>query len=270
MITRIVTIAFSPTGSTATIARSIGEKLGCALSIPCSHDSFTLPKERQVKRHYDSHTLTVFSVPTYAGRIPNKALPFLKSLFSGSKTPSVAVVTFGNRSYDSSLAELVEELKTQGFCPLTAGAFATPHAFAQIGKAHPTSDDEAILKGLVAATVQKVTQGYDKAITVEKGFPVAPYYIPKKIDGTPAKFLKAKPKTDTTTCTHCGICAKVCPMGAIDVKNTDNVTGTCIKCQACITKCPENAKYFDDADFLSHKAMLEENYTRLAPSELFT
>ncbi len=35
----------------------------------------------------------------------------------------------------------------------------------------------------------------------------------------------------------------------------------CIKCQACIARCPEGARYFDDPDFLSHKEMLEANFT---------
>ena len=42
-------------------------------------------------------------------------------------------------------------------------------------------------------------------------------------------------------------------------------TGVCIKCQACVRGCPEHAKYFDDAAFLSHVAMLEQNFT--APKE---
>lgn len=269
MVQRIVTISFSPTGTTSAIVQSIGEKLHQTLSLPCSHDSFTLPNQRDNVRQYNADTLVIFAMPTYAGRLPNKALPFLQSLFHGNATPAAAIVTFGNRSYDSSLAELVEELKKQGFYPLTAAAFATRHAFAHIGAEHPTTDDYAILNDFVRYTAERVTRAEQKATTVKKGFPVAPYYIPKKTDGTPAKFLKAKPKTKADLCTHCGNCADVCPMGAIDRNNTDLIPGTCIKCQACITACPEKAKYFDDTDFLSHKTMLETTYRRPAQSELF-
>ena len=68
--------------------------------------SFTLPKDQDTLHSFGPHTLVVFGMPTYAGRIPNKALPFVQKLFSGDpdrKTPAVALVTFGNRSYDSSL-----------------------------------------------------------------------------------------------------------------------------------------------------------------------
>lgn len=86
------------------------------MSLPCSHDSFTLPNQRDNVRQYNADTLVIFAMPTYAGRLPNKALPFLQSLFHGNATPAAAIVTFGNRSYDSSLAELVEDIK-QGFYP---------------------------------------------------------------------------------------------------------------------------------------------------------
>ena len=46
-------------------------------------------------------------------------------------------------------------------------------------------------------------------------------------------------------------------------------TGICIKCQACIKICPAGAKYFDNEAFLSHVAMLEQNYTRRSEAEYF-
>ena len=52
-------------------------------------------------------------------------------------------------------------------------------------------------------------------------------------------------------------------MGSID-RETMEATGLCVKCQACVRKCTRRAKFFEDADFLSHVAMLEQNYTRRA------
>ncbi len=39
------------------------------------------------------------------------------------------VVTFGNRSFDNSLAELCASLENAGFHTIAAGAFACQHAF---------------------------------------------------------------------------------------------------------------------------------------------
>ena len=57
----------------------------------------------------------------------------------------------------------------------------------------------------------------------------------------------------------------------IMAKHTDFliVAGTCIKCQACVRKCTRHAKYFEDAAFLSHVAMLEQNFTEPKKNEAF-
>ena len=104
-------------------------------------------------------------------------------------------------------------------------------------------------------------------VQVRGEFP-APYYTPLGTDGKPAVFLKAKPKTREDLCTKCGLCVRSCPMGSISAEDPSLVQGICIKCQACVKKCPVGAKYFDDPAFLSHVAMLEQNYTR--PTELET
>ena len=101
------------------------------------------------------------------------------------------------------------------------------------------------------------------------GDPAAPYYVPEDADGQPAKFLKAKPKTDLSKCCNCGACARVCPMGAIDPTDVSSVPGTCIKCQACVRKCTHRAKYFDDEAFLSHVKMLEQNFQDPKENEVF-
>ena len=97
------------------------------------------------------------------------------------------------------------------------------------------------------------------------GDPHAEYYKPLGMDMQPAVFLKATPKTDEEKCDGCGVCPKLCPMGSIDKEEPSKITGICIKCHACVNGCPKGAKYFDDPAFISHREMLEHNYT--APKE---
>lgn len=270
MINHIETVTFSPTGNTRKLAETMGRILSKQLDVPLTCTDFTLPKGQAEEHYYGPHTLVLFAMPTYAGRIPNKALPLVQSLFRADEAPTVAIVSFGNRSYDSSLTELRDELAKKKFKVFAAGAFAMPHAFADIGMEHPTAVDWNVFDTLVKGVLDTLIQDKPLQQVVIKGdAPVAPYYIPMGEDGQPAKFLKAKPKTYSSRCDHCGLCARVCPMGSISYDNTDEVPGICIKCQACVRYCPNDAKYFDDPRFLSHKAMLEKNYQRLAKNEIF-
>ena len=149
------------------------------------------------------------------------------------------------------------------FCPISAGAFVATHAFSdRLAPGRPDEQDLADIRQLADRTADKIRNGTDgRTVISVDGDAAAPYYIPKGMDGKPAKFLKARPKTREDRCVQCGICARNCPMGAISLENPSVPTGTCIKCQRCIRYCPHEAKYFDDPAFLSHVRMLETQYT---------
>ena len=213
----------------------------------------------------------IFGTPTYAGKVPNKLLPFVQTGFAGNGTLAVPVVTFGNRSFDNSLAELCASLENAGFHTIAAGAFACQHAFSDtLAAGRPDREDMTVLAQLGAAVVTKLGKMTEIPASVQvDGDADAPYYRPLGLDGEPKNFLKAKPQTDRSKCTGCGVCAALCPMGSISREDPAEVTGVCIKCHACVRNCPTGAKYFDDEAFLSHKAMLERDYTRRAEDKLF-
>mgnify|MGYP000976639738 FL=1 len=58
-------------------------------------------------------------------------------------------------------------------------------------------------------------------------------------------------------------------MGSISFDGVSNFKGICIKCCACIKKCPNQAKYFDDPDYLHHKEELEINFILRREPEVF-
>lgn len=263
-------VYFSPAGHTQKVVRQIADTLAQGLSCATEEDDFTLPEARNHTRTYAPDDLVVFGMPTYAGRVPNKALPFLQTLFAGNNTPAVAVVTFGNRSYDESLKELCTELSAHGFSVSCCGAFVCAHAMSKtLAAGRPDAEDKAKMKTLAEEVLQKVRHAEAPEAVCIHAFDnaeVGPYYRPLEENGEPANFLKAKPVTDRTLCDNCGICARVCPMGSIDAADVTQTPGICIKCHACVKKCPVRAKSFDDASLASHIRMLETTYARRAES----
>ena len=281
-IKNIYAVYFSPAESTGTIVRAAAEEAAALLEkeygreVPVSEIDFTLPAAREKigKKVFAADDLVFFGTPTYAGRIPNKALPFVEELFEGSGTPLCALATFGNRSYDNVLRELTTVAKKNGFIPLGAGAFVARHVFSGIMAAgRPDAGDMDLVSKLAHGVAEKIlscgSSGADEALKpLDLGEP-GPYYTPLGEDGQPVKFLKAKPKTDTEKCGQCGLCAEKCPLGSIDKDDVTSVIGICIKCHSCVRRCPAKAKYFDDEQMMSHLRMLEANYAeRRAESEI--
>ena len=270
-IKNIKAVFFSATGNTKRVVEQLAGRLAQKLAVPVEVEDFTLPAAHSEVHVYSPDDLVIFGVPTYAGRIPNKVLPFVQELFKGNKTPTVAVVTFGNRSFDNSLSELDAELEKNDFLVLGAGAVVCHHAFAEVGSGRPDTADEELLTAFadsVFAKLQNSCQALPNA-AIKRNEALTAYYVPLGLDGKPVNFLKAKPVTDKSKCDNCGVCVAVCPMASIDKNDVSLVPGICIKCQACIVYCHTKAKAFDDPLFLSHKAMLEQNYTRPAVSEFF-
>ena len=336
MFQKVYAVYFSPTGNTKVLTETLAEQLAVSYDVPCEVIDFTRLQARTDGENtstgpdgnafshqykFGQDDLVVFGMPTYAGKLPNKLLPFVKSGFAGNGAAAAALVTFGNRSFDNALAELCACLKADGFLTVGAGAFAAQHAFAWDEKApafrevyrqyieHDTAgifagNDQAApagtagmrtedkqtvmpgsgrpdqrdlneLKAFGKAILKKITEwsavsgnrtAFSEAGCQSVSVPGAadaPYYIPYGLDGQPKNFLKAKPVTDPERCTGCGTCAAVCPMGSVAGRDGRwETTGICIKCHACVKACPEGARYFDDAAYLSHRAMLVRDYNR--------
>lgn len=264
-------VYYSATGSTEKLVKFFSTVLAACLHVPVKFRPLNSPADRQPTQSFTDSDLLVVGTPTYAGKVPNKLLPAFQSCLLGNDTPAVAMVSFGNRSYDHALAELCFVLEQNGFHTVGAAACVAQHAMAaQLAANRPTSEDLQFM----GRFAEKLAGKLDAADALPPPLCVpgdanAAYYTPLDLQGRKAVFLKATPKTDVEKCTNCKICAYVCPMGSIDPNDVTNITGICIKCHACIKRCPAHAKYFDDDALLSHIAMLCANYTAAKPYETF-
>lgn len=272
-ISCVKAVFYSATGSTKKVVTALATKVAEELDVPMQKLNFSYPQFREDKKIFEKTDLVIFGVPVYAGRVPNKMLPYIQKGFEGNNAIAIPVVTFGNRSFDNGLIELRNELEKNQFHTIAGGAFPARHAFSdKIGDPNrPNADDFQVIMHFSEQLAKKVREMKEipEPIAVRGDDSIEQYYIPLGIDGQPTKFLKAKPQTHEDLCGLCGICARTCPMGAISLLNPKEIPGTCIKCQSCVRKCPSQAKYFNDPAFLSHRAMLEQSYTERCEIELF-
>lgn len=265
-------IYFSATGTTKTIATRLAQGISDRLDLPCRTYDFTLPAAREGFPDLSEGDLAVFGCPVYAGRVPNVLLPYLRTV-KGNGALAVPVSLYGNRNFDDGLIELRDLLENGGFRTIAGAAFIGEHSFSRVLAAgRPDEGDLAIADGFAWQVAEKAARLESGAahspIAVKGEEPLRPYYQPRDRKGNFVDIRKVKPKT-SDHCDNCGLCARVCPMGAIDPENVRSVPGVCIKCGACIKRCPQGAKYYDDGGYLYHKEELELGFTRRAEPELF-
>lgn len=262
---RIVVLYFSPTGNARKVATEIGEKISQLLHLPVDKMSFTLPKEREKNFIFGQDDIVICTTPVYAGRLPNKILPFIQENIKGNGAIAITVNVFGNRNYDNAPIEFYNEMKKNGFKVVAVAAVPTEHVFLEdIGRGRPTLQDMTSVLDFAEKAGKKILEGnLSDELDVPGAYPAA-YYTPLGVDNQPVQFLKAKPETHLEFCDSCGACARRCPMGAISFEDTSLVPGVCIKCQTCVKICHTKAKHFTDQAFLSHVQMLANNYQRPA------
>lgn len=266
-IRKISAVYFSPGGTTRRLVETLAEEVAAGYpGAEYAVSDVTLPEGRREPFHADGDELAVVGLPVYAGRLPNLLLDDLER-WQGEGTWAVPVVTYGNRSFGSALAELRDLLLRRGFRPLAAAAFVGQHAFAgNLAPGRPDDRDFALARSFARritrclhALTAEEARDFSFCLPGEEQPGYGGYYQPLGEDGQPVRFLKAKPVT-SERCTGCGLCAEVCPMGAVNPCHPQEVPGICIKCNACIKACPQGAKQITDEGYLSHRRFLENRY----------
>ncbi len=250
-IAQSLTVVFSPTGTSRTVAQAIARGLAAeARTLDLTH----APAPKQT---LPAHALAVIAVPVYGGRVAPLALERLKPLH-GQGTPAVLVALYGNRDIGGALSQLAAALIGQGFVPVAAGAFVGEHAYSTpahpIAARRPDDRDLAHAEAFGRAVRQKLVAGTPDPIRPERlrvpRTPLLPLFrfirfvlaYRRRQRKRPVLLL---PETDAARCTHCGRCVRLCPGAAIakgDEVHTD--PARCIRCCACVKGCPEGARTF--------------------------
>lgn len=272
-------VFFSPTHTSAKIARAVGDGIGMGrrMETDLTLDESADPIEI-------TNALTVIAAPVYGGRVAPVALKRLKRL-KGNNAPAILIAVYGNRDYEDALIELRDTAVELGFTPLSAGAFIGEHSYSTtnmpIAAGRPDASDLQIafqfgqdsLKKLKEKTT--ITSPELQAICKLKSLDdklsilLSSFFI----KGTsPYKIIQAgKPACPVCTeaCFVCGECVEVCPTHAISISKDGSQIETdinrCIKCCACVKECPNEARVFHTP----FAAILHEKFNTRREPELF-
>lgn len=221
---KLYKIIFSPTGGTKKVADAITSKWTDAETIDLSDKicDFNIELEKG--------SLALIAMPSFGGLAPQLALDRL-SCIKACDCKCAVVAVYGNRAYDDTLLQMKDYAEKAEFKVIAAVSAVAEHSIIhEYASQRPDENDCSELADYGTKIIEKAETSTSESIDV-------PGNRPYKKAGA-GMVPKANSK-----CTKCGLCAKSCPAGAIDLSNPKSVDKTkCIGCMRCVSICPSKAR----------------------------
>lgn len=228
---KYVQIIFSPTGGTEKVAKAITKAWPSVDTIDLSAAG-----KDYSRIHFRSEDVALIAMPSYGGLAPQIALERLGKI-RGNGAKCILAAIYGNRAYEDTLVQMEDAAEKCGFKVIAAISAVAEHSIMhQYATGRPDQADRAQLSGFADKINEKLLNNDLKKITI-------PGNRPYKKSGSVGLVPKAG-----SACTQCGLCAKQCPMQAIDPKTPGKTDGKkCISCMRCVSICPQKARKVNGA-----------------------
>lgn len=213
---------FSPTGGTKKVSDIFAAAVG---KDAVWHDL----RDKQTPTEQPQGELIIVAAPVFAGRIPSVVREKIKTL-AGEGKQAVTIAVYGNRAYEDALLEMNDILIQGGFMVIASAAFVAQHSIVpEVGAGRPDAEDEKEIRTFAEA-VKNSTSAENIHVPGNR-----PYKPEMKVAAAPLSL---------SSCTACGVCAKICPTDAIAAAEGKMVTDVskCILCMACVHTCPLQAR----------------------------
>lgn len=244
-----VEIFFSPTGGTEKVAHILGSHWSentVKIDLSDAKTDFSkcvINEEDQV----------LIAMPSFGGRAPSVAIQRLKQI-AGNGAKCTLVCVYGNRAYEDTLAEMEDAAKESGFRVVAAVASVAEHSIMpQYAAGRPDASDKKQLEQFA----EKIAGKSETAVSIPGNRPY------RKAGGA-----GLVPKAGKG-CTKCGLCAKNCPVQAIDPVKFAADSKKCISCMRCVRQCPANARKVNGAMVAVASMVLKKACSVRKENELF-
>lgn len=260
-IEKLHLVYFSPTKTTKSVLHAIAKFLDSGIT---EHD-VTDYSCRNTSVDFGPSDIVFFGFPVYGGRVPQTYCDRIANI-KGHSAIAVLIATYGNREYEDALLEMKDLATRNGFLVAGAAAVVTEHSVIRsIATGRPDTKDMVFLEDFCNKLRQKIDVITSSEELTELTVPGKRPYV-KRIKLPMAPIASAH-------CTACGLCAKTCPVGAINIRNPKKTEkGKCIGCMRCVRVCPQRARHVLKIKMIAGKwilcAVFKANKVRREP-EMF-
>lgn len=215
-----VEIVFSPTGGTRKVAQIIGAQLSENPRIIDLADA----NRDFAKCEIGPRDMALVAMPSFGGRAPAIAVERLKKI-RGNGARCAVVCVYGNRAYEDTLIEMLDAASACGFVVTAAVSAVAQHSIIpRYAAGRPDERDKKELTEFAGQISGKTT-------------PLSS--VPGRRPYKKAFSAALVPKLGKS-CVKCGLCAKKCPVQAIDYVKLVADAKKCVSCMRCVKLCPKN------------------------------